>query len=180
MVRHNQKQAEDPMLTTYLAAILKRDLQALSREIQSFPDDDLLWKTPEGVTNSAGNLALHLTGNLRYYVGAKLGNTDYVRDREAEFGSRGLARDELVAHVEQTIEVVGRVLPQLTEEALVSDFPEAVGGQTLRTKDFLFHLTTHLAYHLGQIDYHRRFVTGKADPIGAVSVKELNTARSGS
>jgi uncharacterized damage-inducible protein DinB len=165
------------MLTTYLKTIFVRDLQALRREIESFPDDDSLWQTREGITNSAGNLALHLTGNLRHFVGAKLGGIDYVRDREAEFGSRGLSREELSAHVEQTIEVVHRVLPQLTEESLVADFPEPVGGQRLRTKDFLFHLTTHLAYHLGQIDYHRRTVTGETGQIGAVSVKELSSAR---
>ncbi len=168
------------MLTTYILAIMTRDLQALSREIRSFPKDDLLWQTPEGVTNSAGNLALHLTGNLRHCIGAKLGGTDYVRDREAEFSSRGLTRDELMRQVEETIAVVGRVLPQLTVEVLDADFPEAVGGQTLRTKEFLVHLVTHLAYHLGQIDYHRRLVTGETGQIGAVSVKELSTARPGS
>lgn len=168
------------MLTTYVVAIMTRDLKALSREILSYPDDDLLWQTPKGVTNSAGNLAMHLTGNLRHCVGAKLGGTDYRRDREAEFGSRGLSRQELVRQVEETIEVVGRVLPQLTVETLDAEFPEAVGGQTLRTKEFLVHLVTHLGYHLGQIDYHRRLVTGETGQIGAVSVKELSTARPGS
>lgn len=165
------------MLTTYVSAVITRDLKALSREIRSFPDDDSLWQTPTGVTNSAGNLAMHLTGNLRHNVGATLGGTDYVRDREAEFGSRGLTREDVVRQVEETIGVVEHVLPQLTVDTLDADYPEAVGGQTLRTKEFLIHLVTHLAYHLGQIDYHRRVVTGETGQIGAVSVKELSTAR---
>jgi uncharacterized damage-inducible protein DinB len=168
------------MLTTYVSAVMIRELKALSREIQSFPDDDSLWRTPKGVTNSAGNLALHLTGNLRHYVGARLGGTDYARNRQTEFESRGLSREDLIGRVEETIAVIERVLPRLTVEVLDSDFPEAVGGQTLRTKEFLIHLVTHLAYHLGQIDYHRRVVTGETGQIGAVSVKELSTARPGS
>lgn len=168
------------MLTTYVSAVMTRDLKALSREIRSFPDDDLLWQTPTGVTNSAGNLAMHLTGNLRHCVGAKLGGTDYVRDCEAEFESRDFTREDLVRQVEETIAVVEQVLPQLTVETLDADYPEPVGGQTLRTKEFLIHLVTHLAYHLGQIDYHRRVVTGETGQIGAVSVKELSTARPGS
>ncbi len=165
------------MLTTYLTAIISRELRALSREIRSFPDDETLWRRPPGVTNSAGTLALHLTGNLRHFVGAKLGATGYRRDRQAEFSQRGLSREELARQVEETVSVVESVLPQVTTETLAQDFPEAVGGQTIRTDEFLLHLATHLAYHLGQLDYHRRLVTGESGQSGAMTVKELSTAR---
>ncbi len=65
----------------------------------------------------------------------------------------------------------------LTVEQLDADFPEPVGRQTIRTEEFLIHLATHLAYHLGQIDYHRRIVTGEAGQVGAIPVNELHTAR---
>lgn len=168
------------MMTPYLSAIITRELRSLSREIRSFPDDDALWRTPPGVTNSAGTLALHLTGNLRHFVGATLGATGYRRDRPAEFSQRGLSREELARQVEETISVVESVLPQVTTETLEQDFPEAVGGQTIRTDEFLLHLATHLAYHLGQLDYHRRLVTGDAGQVGVMTIKELSTARPGS
>jgi uncharacterized damage-inducible protein DinB len=168
------------MLTSYISNLITRELRALSREIQAFPDDDALWQTPPGVTNSAGTLALHLVGNLQHYLGAKLGGTGYRRDRPAEFSRRGGSREELAREVEQAVAAVAQALPKLTAESLEADFPEAVGGHTIRTDEFLLHLTTHLAYHLGQLDYYRRFVTGETGQIGAVAVKELSTARPGS
>lgn len=166
------------MLTTYLAAILTRELRALCREIRSFPNDDALWQTPAGVTNSAGTLALHLTGNIRHFIGAKLGGSGYQREREAEFSQRGLSREVLANQVEETIAVVEHHLPSLKRDLLREDFPEAVGGNKVGTEEFLLHLVAHLAYHLGQLDYHRRVVTGEPGRVGAVAVKELSTARS--
>jgi uncharacterized damage-inducible protein DinB len=165
------------MVTSYLSNLITRELRALSREIQSFPDDDALWRTPPGVTNSTGTLALHLVGNLQHYLGATLGGTSYRRDRPGEFSRRGLSREELAREVDQAIAAVDETLPKVTADMLEADFPEGVGGQTLRTEEFLLHLATHLAYHLGQLDYHRRLVTGESGQIGAVSVKELTTAR---
>jgi uncharacterized damage-inducible protein DinB len=163
--------------TKYIANIITRELRALVREIQSYPNDEALWQTPPGVTNSAGTLVLHLAGNLQHYVGAKLGGSDYVRDRQAEFSRRDVSRDELVREVEKALQAVDGTLPQLGEGKLAVDFPEAVGGHVLRTEEFLLHLATHLAYHLGQIDYHRRLAAAKSGPIGAVAARELSTAR---
>jgi uncharacterized damage-inducible protein DinB len=165
------------MLLTYLSTILSRDLRALIREIRSYPDDESLWSTPKGVSNSGGNLVLHLTGNLRHFVGAKLGGSAYRRNRDAEFSERGLSREELVAQVEETLTAVSATLPEMNAERLEADFPEPVGKQTVGTEEFLIHLATHLAYHMGQIDYHRRIVTGEAGLVGAIPVKELHTAK---
>lgn len=165
------------MLTSYLSNIITRELRALTREIQSFPDDDSLWLTPPGVGNSAGTLALHLAGNLQHYVGAALGGSAYRRDREAEFSKRNLSREELAREIERATAVVEQTLPRVTPDMLQADFPAAVSGQTIRAEEFLLHLVTHLAYHLGQLDYCRRLVTEDPSHIGAVSVKELTTAR---
>jgi uncharacterized damage-inducible protein DinB len=163
------------MWTHYIAKSMVRELRALNREIQAFPDDPSLWTTPPGVTNSAGTLALHLVGNLQHYIGARLGGSDYKRDRPAEFSRRDVPREELTREVEKTIEAIERTLSGLTSETLESDFPEPVGGQTLRTDMFLLHLEAHLAYHLGQIDYHRRLVTGQDQPVGALAAKDLGS-----
>lgn len=165
------------MLTAHLTTILTRELRALAREIRAYPDDASVWKTTPGAQNPGGTLALHLAGNIQHYIGAVLGGSAYKRDRPAEFSRRGLSRDELVAEVEQAIAAVERTLPAVQQQTLAADFPEAVGGKIIRTDEFLLHIATHLGWHLGQLDYHRRMVTGDAGKIGAIAVTELGTAR---
>jgi hypothetical protein len=165
-------------MSVHLTTVMTRELRALTREIRAYPDDESLWKTIPGAVNAGGTLALHLAGNIQHYVGARLGGSDYVRDRAAEFSRRGLSRAELVAEVEKAIAAVERTLPALPARTLAADYPEAVGGRIIRTDEFLVHLATHLAWHLGQMDYHRRAVTGESAKIGALAVTELGTARS--
>ncbi|HEY3570270.1 MAG TPA: DinB family protein [Thermoanaerobaculia bacterium] len=147
-------------LTAYLHLTIPRDLRTFQQEIELFPSDDAVWQTLPGVTNPAGTLALHVCGNLRHYLGAVLGGSGYVRDREAEFRLRGIPRHELVENLRGTEEVVARVLQSLTPESLLKPYPEPMYGEALRTDWFLLHLGTHLAFHLGQAGYLRRMVTG--------------------
>ena len=160
----------------YATAVLARDLEALKREIEAYPDDASIWAVPEGVQNSAGTLTLHLAGNLRHFIGTRLGGTNYVRDRAAEFGRRDVPAGELAAEVDQAIADVRAVLERLGPERLTEPFPDAVGGVRVTTGDFLVHLLAHTGYHLGQVDYHRRITTGSGTTIGAMAVPELASA----
>lgn len=156
-----------------------RDLHGLEREIEAYPDDESLWLTPPGISNSAGNLALHLTGNLRHFIGATFGKTGYVRDRDAEFTTRGLTREQLRAEVRAAISEVNAALGGLDAAQIESTYPLAVGQQQpkrVRTGDFLVHLAEHLTYHLGQIDYHRRLLTGVATTVDTLSLKDIPPA----
>ncbi len=153
--------------------LLVRELEGFQREIQLFPDDETVWRTVPGVTNSAGALARHAAGNLRHYVGAVLGGSGYVRDRAAEFGERSATRAELGRALAAAIDEVNRVLPGLDPPALSGLFPEPVGGARIETGMFLLHLEAHLAHHLGQVGYLRRILTGDATSSGAISVKEI-------
>lgn len=147
-------------LLEYLHRTIPRDLQTFQREIELFPSDEAVWQTVPGIANPAGTLALHVCGNLRHYVGAILGGSGYVRDRDAEFRLRGIPRRELVENLAGAREVVSRVLQTLSPETLQATYPEPMGDVTLRTDWFLLHLGTHLAFHLGQAGYLRRMVTG--------------------
>jgi hypothetical protein len=163
------------VLLAHVAAILDRDLRALSREIAAYADERDLWRVAPGVPNSAGTLALHLAGNIQHFLGARLGGTGYVRDRPAEFAERGIARAELLRRIE-----AARVAVRAAAAAEVdtsADFPEIIGESRVVTEDYLLHLCTHFAFHLGQLDYHRRFVTGDAAGVGAVRPAELGSAR---
>jgi len=165
--------APDARLLQDLTCLLVRDLDTFVREIDLLPDDESLWKTMTGVSNSCGNLALHCAGNLQYYVGALLGGSGYVRDRAREFSQRSGARADVVAELTRARQAVESALPAVSQSRLDADFPEAVGGVTLPTRLALLHLAVHLGFHLGQADYLRRTLSGDARTAGTVSVKEL-------
>lgn len=154
-------------------AVMLRDLAAVRAELAAYDTDEQLWELPAGLPNPAGSLALHLAGNIQHFIGAALGGTDYVRDRDGEFGRRGVSRQELDEQLAAAHQVVDQVLAGITDDQLAAPFPVALGGVTLRTDVALAHLAGHLTYHLGQLDYHRRVVTGNADGVGAVSPKQL-------
>lgn len=162
-------------MLTAVTAILDRDLRALRRELEAYPDERDLWKLPPGISNSAGTLALHLAGNLQHYLGAKLADTGYLRDRPREFAVRDLPRAEILREVEAARRAVALVARcQLDVEA---EYPEVVGEVRVITGEFLVQIVAHFTFHLGQIDYHRRVVTGQSEGVGAVRVAELGTAR---
>ncbi len=146
------------MTTSDVAEILARDLGTLRKELQAYAREEALWKVAPGISNSAGTLALHLLGNLQHYVGAVLGETRYVRDRDAEFSRRNVPREEILAEIERTVEVVRSVLPSLDEATLAAEYPEEVAGRRMTTGYHLIHLVSHFAYHLGQVNYHRRLL----------------------
>ena len=160
-----------------LRHVLLRELRALRREIEAYPDDDTPWRQVPGAPNVGGTLALHLAGNLQHYVGARLGGTGYVRDRDAEFSLRDVKRDEILRTVDAAVDAVDRTLSRLDAGVLARPFPEPIGGCTVETGDFLLHLAAHFAFHLGQIDYHRRLVTGDRRTARPMSIPELRTAR---
>lgn len=153
--------------------LLVRELRSLGREIELFPDEASVWRTPPGLTNSAGNLVLHVCGNLKHFIGAVLGRTGYVRDREHEFAARGVARADILREVEETILVVSEVIGRLSEDVLDAPFPEAHGGVQLSGRAFLLHLSTHAAFHLGQVGSVRRVVTGSPVSSGPVPIVAL-------
>jgi uncharacterized damage-inducible protein DinB len=146
------------MIKESLIEIFERDLNKLITEINLYKDENSLWLLKEGISNSAGNLCLHLIGNLNHFIGATLGKTGYVRDREKEFSLKNIPRKELVSSLEKTITVVKNSLSNLPEAELEKNFPIEVFGKPMTTVFFLLHLTTHLTYHSGQINYHRRLL----------------------
>jgi uncharacterized damage-inducible protein DinB len=163
------------MLLSYAAAILDRDLRTLRREVEAYPTDGDLWTEVAGLPNVAGTLALHLVGNLQHYIGAQLGQTGYIRDRAAEFSRRDVPRAELVREIEAAREAVRHAVAAAADTQ--AEFPELIAGKRVTTGEYLIHLLTHFAYHLGQLDYHRRIVTGKQEGVGAVRPAELSSAR---
>jgi len=159
-----------------IAGILLRELTTLRREVEAYPSDADLWRVVPGISNSGGTLAVHLAGNLEHFVGAVLGGSGYLRDRDAEFAVRDLPRAEVVARVNRAIAAIERSFREIEDARLRAEYPEPVAKMRVNTGDFLIHLASHLSYHLGQVDYHRRITTGGAALGGAVSPTRLRSA----
>jgi uncharacterized damage-inducible protein DinB len=146
------------MLLPELQSLFQRDLNRLKQEIEQYKDEPVIWRTDKDIKNSAGNLTLHLIGNLNHFIGAALGKTGYVRNREQEFSLKDVPRSELLAKIEETATMIEKVLTHLPEAVLQEEYPVIVFDKKTSTQFMLVHLVTHLNYHLGQINYHRRLL----------------------
>ncbi|WP_298236752.1 DinB family protein [uncultured Algibacter sp.] len=146
------------MYTDTLIKIFQRDLVKLKVELEAYTNEEKLWLLPKGINNSAGNLGLHIVGNLNHFVGATLGNTGYVRKRDLEFSQKNVSRNVILKQIDETIEVIETTLLKLTPDDFAKQYPLIVFKEAMSTEFFLTHLITHLSYHLGQINYHRRLL----------------------
>ena len=149
------------MIVNSIKSIFIRDLSKLKGEIESYPNENSIWEIRSDINNSAGNLTLHLIGNLNTYIGAELNKTGYIRNRELEFTRKNVPRVQLIKSIEATINVIENVLDQLSVKDLKKEYPTLIWEKKTSTEYVLIHLTTHLAYHLGQINYHRRLLNTK-------------------
>ena len=151
------------MLIEILRSLFNRDLNKLKEEIELFQTESQLWIIDKNISNSAGNLCLHLIGNLNTYIGAALGKTGYIRNRPLEFSAKDVSKGELILKIEETILMVNNTLDILTEADLELIYPQEFLEREEASGFFLVHLSTHLGYHLGQINYHRRLLDFDAE-----------------
>ena len=161
------------MLLDDLKVLYLREVATLERELDLYPDDTSLWKQPPGLPNPAGTLFLHLAGSLQHFFGAVLGKSGYVRDRAAEFSKRDVPRSEIKQELLKAWQGVLAGLANLTEGQLEHVFPVQYADAELSTQITLLQFSSHLAYHLGQIDYHRRVVTGNNASANAIAAADL-------
>ena len=148
-------------MTDSVNKVMQKHLQQLKKDISAYEDEGDLWLIEGEILNSAGNLCLHLCGNLQHFIGAILGNNGYIRDRPAEFADKNIPAVELQALIDTTMESIANTLANLDNETLTDDYPEQIFRGPMTIEFFLIHLTSHLGYHLGQINYHRRLLAVK-------------------
>ncbi|MEP7107887.1 MAG: DUF1572 family protein [Ferruginibacter sp.] len=147
------------MIIENMNELFTGDLKKLRQEMEAYEDEFLIWEIKDGINNSAGNLCLHLIGNLNNYIGAILGNTGYVRNRDLEFSLKNVPKVLLMEDIDKVIIVIKETFSKLTDELLNENYPSEVLGFPMTKLYFLMHLLAHLNYHLGQINYHRRIIT---------------------
>lgn len=146
------------MLIETVIKLFKRDLKKLKEEISAYKDESNLWIVDKEISNCAGNLCLHIIGNLNHFIGAELGNTGYVRQRDLEFSLKNVPIKDMLLKIDEVVEVVESTLTKLSQQDLEKEYRRKVFEDYMTTGYFLVHLTSHLAYHLGQINYHRRLL----------------------
>ncbi len=146
------------MTIAALQSLFKRDLETLKNEMELYTLEENLWLVDKSISNSAGNLCLHIIGNLNAFIGAGLAKTSYIRQRDLEFSATNVPRETLIKQLEETILTVETGLNNLKEEQLNDDFPIAIWGKPTNMAYTLIHLLAHLNYHLGQVNYHRRLL----------------------
>ena len=141
-----------------LVQLFVRDLNRLQKEVQLYSDDEILWKVDQDVKNSGGNLAIHLIGNLRHFIGAILGNSGYIRQRDKEFNDKNIPRTLILEQIDEIKPMLEKIILNLSRKELQKMYPINIGKEGVTTEQFLMHLYGHLNYHLGQINYHRRLL----------------------
>jgi hypothetical protein len=152
-----------------LEMLYLREVATLGRELDLYSDDRSVWRELPGLPNPAGTLFLHLSGSLQYFFGAVLGKSGYVRDRAAEFSKRDVPRSEIKRELARARQGVKAGFANLTEEHLGQVFPVQYADAEVSTQLTLLQFLSHLTYHLGQIDYHRRVATGDSTSADAIS-----------
>ncbi len=143
---------------TSLSKVILRDLDKLEKEISLYPTLESIWTVKDEIKNSAGNLTLHLCGNLQHFIGAVLSDSGYVRDREKEFNLKNISAKDLVIEIIRTKDALKNAFPKIDPSTLENEYPQKVFADPMTTQYFLIHLSAHLGYHLGQVNYHRRLV----------------------
>lgn len=164
------------MFIEHIHYTMVRELEGMKRELLAYQDEADIWRPVSGLPNPAGTIALHAAGCLQHFVGAQLGDSGFVRDREAEFSRRDVSVAEIAGELDQTIAALDATFADLAEAAMDRPFPQEIAGVRPTIGEYLVHLVSHLAYHLGQVDYHRRCVTGDATTAGVLSPRDLKSA----
>ncbi|EDP94561.1 DUF1572 family protein [Kordia algicida OT-1] len=145
-------------MKTSIIKLYSREIDRLASEIEQYKEETSLWKVTETISNSGGNLCLHLIGNLNHFIGKHLGNTNYVRQRDLEFSSKNIPKATLLTDIAIVKQVVIAALENFPEEKLRENYPIEKNGEVLTNEFMLLHLFWHLSYHVGQINYHRRLL----------------------
>lgn len=119
-----------------------------------------IWENPYGYGNSVGNLLLHMTGNLNYYIGARVAETGYVRDRDREFTERQTkTKEEVLAGLDKTIDMVVQTIQKQSTEDWLKPYSAEREPQATERFNIFLRCAGHAYHHVGQIIYLARELT---------------------
>jgi uncharacterized damage-inducible protein DinB len=131
--------------------LAKLDLPLIVKSLQQLSEEEIWWR-PNPPSNSAGNLVLHLCGNVRQWIVSHLGGAEFKRERDLEFSEIGpIPRNQLVAQLRRTVRDACRVLARLSDDSLAQK--HVIQGLHVNGLEAVYHVVEHFSYHTGQIIY---------------------------
>jgi hypothetical protein len=139
-----------------------RMIHAQIHELTAALSSEQLWVRPYDYGNSIGNLILHLTGNLNYYIGARIGGSGYVRHRDLEFSDSGQTKDALLKNFDQAIEIVLATLAKQSNDDWSAPFSAETLPECKTRFAAIVSCAGHAYHHVGQIIYLQRELIGKS------------------
>lgn len=123
--------------------------------------EDEVWQRPNEISNSVGNLVLHLCGNITQYILSGLGQVPDYRVRDAEFAAKGgFTKAELLLKLSSTVEEACQVIRHLDHNDLLRI--RSVQGFQLSAIGIIVHVTEHYSYHTGQIAFWTKQLKNKS------------------
>lgn len=141
------------------AALQKEYLPKVVACLNTLSERDIWWR-PNQASNSAGNLALHLAGNVRQWIISGIGGAPDTRERDKEFSERGpLPRKALVAMLRGTVNEACRVLGRAPGDSLGEPFIRQ--GTRMTRLRAIAHVVEHFYCHTGQIMYLTKLRTAR-------------------
>ncbi|NVJ86167.1 MAG: DinB family protein [Algoriphagus sp.] len=138
--------------------LFDRELDKLEQELKLFRSTKNLWRVEGEISNSAGNLAIHLIGNLRTFIAHEMGGFDYTRNRDHEFSAKNIPLEEMLNEIQLLKRQVIETFQRMDDFVLNERYPIEKFGKPMTYGYFLLHLYGHFDYHLGQINYARRLL----------------------
>lgn len=143
------------MITTLLIDLYSRELDRFKNEILAFENDELPWKMADGLNITAGNICLSLCGSLQHNIGNMIGDSGYIRNKEAEQKAKNITRERLVEEIENAKGIVVNTLEEISKSDLLKIFPSKEFEEPITTEYFLIHQLSQLSFSIGQISILR-------------------------
>jgi uncharacterized damage-inducible protein DinB len=139
--------------TAFCLATRYTKLAGVVRELAAPLSEEQFWTKPFSFGNSFGNLVLHLTGNLNYYIGAQIADTGYVRDRPREFAEATRpSKEEVLKKFDEALETVVRTIRSQSADDWSAPY-SAIGAEGKTRFEAVLQCATHLHHHIGQMMY---------------------------
>lgn len=147
------------LITTTLASDYRERAANLHKWVDPLTDEQF-WRNPYAYGNSIGHLVLHLTGNLNYYIGARVANTGYVRNRDLEFTeTRRSPKAEVLRKFDEAINVVVATIQRQSESDWTLPYGAEREPEASHRFTIFMRCAEHLYHHIGQINFLAREVT---------------------
>jgi hypothetical protein len=142
---------------------LRGQFQSIQRRVHELLQPlstEQLWVRPYAYGNSIGHLMLHLTGNLNYYIGARMADSGYVRHRDEEFTGPDKPKQQVLAEFDAAIEMVVATIGKQSDADWSAAY-SAVRTQMADRFSMILNCAGHADHHLGQILYLQRELLGR-------------------